>query len=298
MLSRKKILVPTIIAAILIGVSGALLIVAVNQDAEDENVATYDELSVSPNLDHSAETQGNNRAPAAPHELNVSTGSASGERRDLPSLAGSSFPGGGLELPFNTSDIDQQNGEVNPLGVVRFSKDLAEFGHSGIDIPLTQGAPIYAVADGPVVVLKSAGDPWGGQGMFQLLQSASAGEGWVFVYEHVTPVAGIKNGSELKTGDLIATKTPPARFTAHFQLSAAFNNYEFTRGMECWVDSLSTSALTKLNTWWSKYLTDSTMINSWRTNTEEGKFPFRGLLNTAQFPNGPQLCYPPGIDVR
>ena len=34
------------------------------------------------------------------------------------------------------------------------------------------------------------------------------------------------------------------------------------------------------------------------TVVEEGRFAYRGLLDEAEFPDGPQLCYPPGTDVR
>jgi len=208
------------------------------------------------------------------------------------------FSGIDLSLPFNIDDIDEQRGEVNPLGVVRFSKDQPEYGHSGVDIPLKQGAPIYAVANGPIVLVKSAGDPWGGQGVFQLLKSTANGEGWAFIYEHISPAAGMKSGSEIEAGDLLGTKTPPVGFTAHFQLSYVFNNYEFTRGMECWIDDLNKISSNKLMTWWNKYRVSSNLIDSWRTNNEEGRLPFRGLLDTTRFPDGPQLCYPPGTDVR
>lgn len=207
-------------------------------------------------------------------------------------------PPNNLQLPFKTSDINENRGGVNPLGVVRFSKDLPELGHSGIDIPLNQGAPIFAVADGPIVIIKSAGDPWGGMGISQLLEPTIPGEGWIYIYEHITPVKGIEAGSKVNTGDLIATKTAPAGFTAHFQLSYAFNNYKFNRGMECWVDFLGRADKSTLLDWWQARITSGKVAVNWTGPITEGTAPFEGLLDTAKYPNGPQLCYPPGTDVR
>lgn len=66
---------------------------------------------------------------------------------------------GSLWVPFKIKDIDGKKGEVNPMGVVRFSKDMPDIGHGGIDIPLFKDATITAVADGEIVLLGSAGDP-------------------------------------------------------------------------------------------------------------------------------------------
>ena len=120
----------------------------------------------------------------------------------------------------------------------------------------------------------------------------------MYIYEHVTPSPNLKAGSTVTVGEEIATKTAPKRFTAHFQLSYTFNNYEFTRGMQCWVDVLNPSGSDELLTWWKKYRASDVLINAWRTNEEEGDFPFRGLLDATKFPEGPQLCYPFGTDVR
>ena len=68
------------------------------------------------------------------------------------------------------------------MGIVRFAKDLPEFGHGGIDIPLFKDAPITAVADGEIVLIGSAGDPWDGKKVSHLLESTGEGEGLAFLY--------------------------------------------------------------------------------------------------------------------
>jgi len=224
---------------------------------------------------------------------NISSSSASNEpKTETKSVKGSLF------VPFQTKDIDEKNGEVNPMGIVRFSKDMPEFGHGGIDIPLFKGAPITAVADGEIVLLGSAEDPWGGEEIFQLLEKTGEGEGLAFIYEHITIVKGLKNGDKIKKGDLLGNKTAPTGFTAHFQLTSLFNNFQFSRDDQCWVDFLEKSEKEKLISWWDKYKKSEHLVNSWNTNVEDGKFPFKGLLDTSKYPDGPQFCYPPGTDVR
>jgi len=209
----------------------------------------------------------------------------------------SSLPSG-LSLPFNIEDIDENKGEINPIGVVRFSKDEGLTGHSGVDIPLFDNSPVYAVSEGEIVVIKSAGDPWGGMGLYQILSVTGVGEGWGFIYEHIKIADGLEVGDNLKRGDLVGTKAAPAGFTAHFQLSHHFNNYEFTKDVRCWPDRLSSDASEKFISWWDKYRTSEVLLNSWKTNVEEGQYPFRGLLDDTQFPGGAQLCYELGTDVR
>lgn len=205
---------------------------------------------------------------------------------------------GSLLVPFSTKDIDEKKGEVNPMGIVRFAKDLPEFGHGGIDIPLFKDAPITAVADGEIVLIGSADDPWDGKKVSHLLESTGEGEGLAFLYEHITPVKGLKKGDKIKKGDLLGTKSAPNGFTAHFQITNLFNNFQFSRDDQCWIDFLEKSEKKNLNSWWDKYRNSAHLIDSWNTNVEDGKFPFKGLLDTTKYPNGPQFCYPLGTDVR
>lgn len=203
-----------------------------------------------------------------------------------------------LKLPFNISDIDNTHAEINPLGVVRFSKDLEEVGHSGIDVPMKQKSNIYAVADGEIVLIESTGDDWGGMKIFQLLKKDKEGEGVGFIYDHVTPATNLKVGSKVTSGQVIAYKTAPRDFTAHFQLSRLFNNYKYIDNILCWPDYLDKEEKTKLYGWWDEYKKTDVLVSSWRENIEEGKYPFRELLDASKYPNGPQLCYPLGTDVR
>ncbi|MAF81170.1 hypothetical protein CL628_04120 [bacterium] len=221
-------------------------------------------------------------------------------RAPQPETSGPSdtYPRSDLVMPFDPADVDPLRGDINPLGVVRFDKDQPQYGHSGIDVPLNQNSPIYAVAAGEIVVVKSADDPWDGMGVWQLLEPTRPGEGWAFVYEHILLAPGIAVGEVLATGDLVGYKAAPSGFTAHFQLSAMFNNYKFSRGMECWPDYLNESASTVLFSWWNVHRASERLIGNWSGNQEDGRYPFRSLLDKSVYPDGPQLCYPPGTDVR
>lgn len=203
-----------------------------------------------------------------------------------------------LHLPFDIGDIDENDGVVNPVGVVRFSKDLQNVGHSGIDVPLFKGAPIYAVGDGEIVLIESSQDDWGGMDVFELLERTGEGEGWGFLYEHIKPADGIEVGSKVKTGDMIGTKSSPNDFTAHFQLSRLFHNFEYTDNVKCWVDFLDEGSKKSLLTWWESYRQSAHFKDSWNTIVQEGKHPFRKLLNSEKYSRGPQLCYELGTDVR
>ena len=97
-----------------------------------------------------------------------------------------------LVLPFHVDDIREGDAFISPFGVVRWSKDRSEFGHSGIDIPLEPEAAIYAAFAGEIVSVTAATD--GRPGSNVTLRSdgkAPPGEGWGFLYEHIFLDPGI-----------------------------------------------------------------------------------------------------------
>ena len=100
-----------------------------------------------------------------------------------------------LTLPLLLNEINLR-GDINPFGVVRSSKDLAELGHSGIDVPLNTGASIYAVADGQIISVEPSADARPGS-LVKLLLVAdqTAGTGWVFLYEHISLLTGLGTNS-------------------------------------------------------------------------------------------------------
>ena len=207
-------------------------------------------------------------------------------------------PPDGLTLPFDADDID---GFISPFGLYRHSKDHPDFGHAGIDIPLRQGAPLFAVADGVIVsVTPSIDHRPGSVVVVQIAEGERAGEGWVFLYEHIDLAARLVEGSAVSRGQLIASN--PIELNTgnnHLQLSYAFNDLRFFNRLTCWVDQLDAPGRAALMERFDEIRTSDEFWRSWSTATDDGgMLAYRELLNVELFPGGAQLCYPQGTDVR
>ncbi len=212
---------------------------------------------------------------------------------------GAESPPSGLALPFAIEQIRAGDTSVNPFGLVRFSLDRPEYGHSGIDIPLGRGAVIFAVADGQIVKAQPADDGRPGQYVtLRITKPQRAGEAWIFVYEHVILDPGLTTGSLVKRGRRLGLTALETSYNNHFQLSYAFHAFDYMRNHTCWVDRLTPDTARSLRTWFSGLSAQKAFRDVWQTSTREGKHEFRALLDTRLFPGGPQLCYPPGTDAR
>ena len=97
------------------------------------------------------------------------------ETPTTPSSSASSNPPTDLALPFRIEDVGGGNEFISPFGIIRHSRDTG-IGHGGIDIPLNQNAPIYAVADGTILSAEVSSDGAGGSNVL-LLISGSDGKG-------------------------------------------------------------------------------------------------------------------------
>ena len=202
-----------------------------------------------------------------------------------------------LSLPFRIEDVGGGNEFISPFGIVRHSRD-AGHGHGGIDIPLDENAPVYAVADGTILSAQESSDGAGGFDV-KLLISGSGGEGWGFHYEHVKLEPEIAVGSAVTEGQLIARNgLTTDRRNNHLQLSYMFNDYAFFRDQRCWVDHLDPSSRSSLLDYFDSTKTTERFIAQWDTASEEGMMPYKELLNKERFPGGPRLCYTLGLDVR
>lgn len=125
------------------------------------------------------------------------------------------------------------------------------------------------------------------------LKKTGEGEGWVFWYGHVTPM--VEAGDKVKQGELIATKTAPNEFTAHFQMSRFFNDFKFSENNLCWPEYLNYESSSELTKWWDEYRASDVLIDGWRGLDDGSEYAFRGLISDGQ---EAKLCYPPGTDVR
>lgn len=213
--------------------------------------------------------------------------------------SGSESPPAGLALPFAIEQARAGDVDLHPFGVVRFSQDRPEYGHSGIDIPLGKNAAIFAVADGEVLQMQPAGDDRPGQNVtLRITDPKQPGEAWIFFYEHIVPDPAITKGNIVKRGQRLGRTALETSHNNHLQLSYAFNNFQYTRSHTCWVDYLAPDAAEDLTAWFSHVSKQPAFREAWQSYTREGKYELRGLLDARRFPGGPQLCYPPGTDVR
>ena len=190
---------------------------------------------------------------------------------------------------------------VNPFGVVRSSLDLVELGHSGIDLVSARGTAIYAVGDGVIVSADAATDGFPGDAVRLLLSTdAPQGEGWVFLYEHISLSAGLEVGSTVTRGEQIATNPLEIGRSNHLELAWVFNNFLFHRDQRCWVVQLGPTERTALEERFNNVLrVHPDFVGVWsQVDFNEGMLPFKELLNIATYPDGPQICYPKGTDVR
>ena len=207
-----------------------------------------------------------------------------------------------LALPINPADLTWQNGGfISPFGLVRKSQDRVAVGHGGIDLPLSFGAAIYAVVDATVLSVTPSGDNRASDVVMLLLQpGVRAGEAWIFLYEHISLEPGIADGDTVVRGQLMARNAMPTGVSNnHFELAYAFNDYSFYRQKTCWVEQLETGArATFVEQFEGTIRVAPIFLQGWGTATGEGMYPYRALLDPDLYPDGPQLCYGAGTDVR
>ena len=229
-----------------------------------------------------------------------SDGSASSDPTGPDENDSAATPPVNLALPVPAAAL-LEGAIVNPFGVVRSSLDLVELGHSGIDLVSARGTPIHAVGDGVIVTVETATDGFPGD-LVRLLLSPNApeGEGWVFLYEHVSLLDGLGVGSTVARGDRIATNPLEIGRSNHLELAWAFNDFLFHRDQRCWVVDLEPTECSALEERFNNVIrVHADFAGVWsQVDFNEGMLPFKELLNTATYPDGPQLCYPRGTDVR
>ena len=205
-----------------------------------------------------------------------------------------------LALPVPAAAL-LEGAMVNPFGVVRSSRDLAELGHSGIDLVTAQGTAIHAVGDGVIVSVDAATDGFPGDAVRLLLSTdAPEGEGWVLLCEHISLLAGLDVGSSVTRGEQIATNPLEIGRSNHFELAWVFNNFLFHRNQTCWVVQLEAAERAALESRFNDVIrVHPDFVGAWsQVDFNESMLPFKELLNIVTYPDGPQICYPNGTDVR
>jgi len=194
-------------------------------------------------------------------------------------------------LPFDLDDILVFT--ISPFGPIRRASDTT-FGHGGIDIPLPENAPFYAASDGVIISVEIGSGNRGGHDVTILLRTDGVtNSGWYLEYEHITLEAGITVGSLLSQGQLFATN-PGTAANNHIEFGYWNGSKIFSK--KCWVDFLESSDF--VDYFNNTIRTDSRFIDTWTSVQDEGFYPIRGLLDSELYPDGAQLCYELGTDVR
>lgn len=201
------------------------------------------------------------------------------------------LPSANFSSPFNIDDLKIVT--FNPFGPIRKASDSG-IGHGGIDIPLLDNAPLYAVADGVIISVEEGSGGRGGNDVMLLLRTDGVTDsGWYFEYEHITLQPGIGEGSQLSKNQFFASNPGTA---ANNHLELGFWDGTFTHSKKCWMNFLEFPNI--LNHFENSVRNDSGFIDNWTSIQEEGFYPFRAFLNPELYPGGAQLCYELGTDVR
>lgn len=201
-----------------------------------------------------------------------------------------------LALPILVEDIRASDELISPYGIIRHSRD-AGIGHGGIDFPLANNSPVYAIADGKIIK-NNLEDPGGGKTVDILISSEFSGEGWIFKYEHINLESGLAVGNTVRRGQKIGTNGFAGRGNNHIGLEYHIKNFTIAREKTCFLDYLELAAKQKLENAFDKIKNTAEFIQSWQTAQEEGYYQYKDLLDKTKYPNGPQLCYPLGTDAR
>lgn len=202
-----------------------------------------------------------------------------------------------LALPLVIADIEEAGTVLSPYGIIRKSGD-GGIGHGGIDFPLRKNSPVYAVASG-TIIKNNLEDPGGGKTVDILIMPGKfQGDGWIFKYDHVNLMSGLKVGDNVERGQQIGTNAFVGRGNNHIGLEYQIKNFTIAREKICWVDRLEPNARQQLEDAFDRIKKTPAFLQFWQTANEEGYYQYRGLLDESKYPNGPQLCYTLGTDAR
>lgn len=202
-----------------------------------------------------------------------------------------------LFLPIFVQDINVTEQLLSPYGIIRKSGD-GGIGHGGIDFPLERGSPVYAVADG-TIIKNNVEDSGGGKTIDVLIVPGKfQGEGWIFKYDHIALEPGLAVGSSVQKGQKIGINAFTQRGNNHIGLEYHIENFTIAREKICWVDFLEPTARQQLEDEFNRIKNTKAFLESWQTANEEGYYQYKSLLDKTKYPNGPQLCYPLGLDAK
>jgi hypothetical protein len=205
-----------------------------------------------------------------------------------------------LGLPTAPENFDFVHGMVHPFGVVRSGLDIANLGHSGIDLQLKNGAEVLAMADG--VIQKIEADQSVDGLNFVVLSIGNSNS--AILYEHFLADESLEEGEVVSVGDVIGTFTggyAQLNGNMHVELRTfSVDDYSMTMPakFQCWVDFLDDESYDSMIYEWYQAADSAKFQFTWKNLKMFGEKFLNGLLDEDKFPEGPQLCYEQGTDVR
>lgn len=201
-----------------------------------------------------------------------------------------------LGLPFAIEDIDFAHGGVNPMGVFRFDQD--QLAHPGIDILLYNDSQVTALTDGKI--LRMDQDAW--DGAYEIYIQVEDSD-WQYTIHPVWPADGIQVGDSVTKGQALGRfyggyRQNPGTIHVDVRYFQSSNGEIQAQEPLCWPDFLSDSDRQAFYQKYHQFNTHADFVSSWHSLNNDGVYPFRNLLSQQYSPDGPQLCYPFGTDVR
>ena len=123
------------------------------------------------------------------------------------------------------------------------------------------------------------------------------GEGWAFLYEHITLDRGVNVGDAVTAGQRIGVSAITVGAN-HMALEYLFNDFQFTKDHRCWAEHRAVDGNQAFVKTFDSIKNTPQLLGSWRDVREDGMFSYRAALDAERFPDGPRLCYPMGTDLR
>ncbi len=109
----------------------------------------------------------------------------------------------------------------------------------------------------------------------------------------------IQIGDTIEQGTTIATNALDDGTNNHIQYAYWLEDFKKQRDAICWAETLGAKEKIKLEEYFEKYFRNNeSFLKSFGALSIENMNPYKALLDKEVFPNGVQLCYPAGTDVR
>jgi len=132
-----------------------------------------------------------------------------------------------IQFAYNAGTPDLGNYWLRPIKVGHMTQDLHGLRHTGVDIGASSGTPIYAAADGIVLIADNSNRYNTGYGNYVVINHVVNGLKVQTLYAHMSKTA-TSAGASVKKGQLIGYVGTSGRVTGahlHFEVNGAKNPF-------------------------------------------------------------------------